>query len=274
MKKGGTRLLTIVGSLCLVTLAVAVCALSRICTDAERDGLRGPVREIVEETYRLVDKFGTVTQELEKRIVSQYNREGALIERISYDGNGNITSHSVYAINADGRSTKIVTYNGSGAVESRSTITYESGGAAERVVQRLYNADGSLDYVYIYNYNTDGHMVEAVHYNADGSFDMRVINSYDTRGKLLETDMYDAQGKLTVRMTWTYSEQGAMIESSSVLYLNGIEWLSDRTGYSGYGFDAYGNWIKRVESEWVEKFGKEYWEPRKVIYRTINYYEE
>ncbi|RLJ09103.1 MAG: hypothetical protein DRP15_04225 [Candidatus Aenigmatarchaeota archaeon] len=274
MKKGGTRLLTIVGSLCLVTLAVAVCALSRICTDAERDGLRGPVREIVEETYRLVDKFGTVTQELEKRVISQYNREGALTERVSYDGNGNITSHSVYVINADGRSSEIITYNGLGNVESQSAITYESSDTTERKIHRMYNADGSLDYVYVYNYNTDGHMVEAVHYNADGSLDMRGINSYDAQGKLLETDMYDAQGKLFMKITWTYSEQGVVIESSSILYLNGIEWLTGRMGYSDYELDAYENWIKRVESEWVEKFGKEYWEPRKVIYRTINYYEE
>ena len=267
-------LLTIAGLVCSIILTTGMYAVSKIPTDAENNGLQGPVKMITEDTYKLIYKFGTLTQEFVERSISRYTREGACTETTHYSSNGAMSSHIVYILDTNGKTVKMTTYNELGALESRSTFTYESSGTVERMIQKLYTANGSLDYVYVYNYNVDGRMLEANTYKANGSLSMHVTNSYDTQNKLVEADIYDAQGKLSAKMTWTYSKQGIMIESASVMSLNGVDWLSDRSRYSEYKFDIYGNWIKRLESEWVKKFGKEYWEPRKVEYRTIIYYRD
>ena len=274
MKKRETRLLVVVGLVSLIAFTAGVCALSKILTDAENDGLRGPVKKVIKETYNLVDKFGTVTQELEGRAVSQYNRKGTRTEVINYDENENIKSRAVYVVSVDGIAAGGTRYNAWGAVESKWTYTYEANGVAERMIQRTYNPDGSLDSVLVYNYDAGGRMAESVIYNADGTLSARIVNSYNMQGNMVETNLYGAKGELNARITYTYNEQGYQIESSSVLYLNGVEWLPAQNRYSEYEFDAHGNWIKRVESKWVKKFGKEYWEPQRVIYRTIIYYED
>jgi hypothetical protein len=68
------------------------------------------------------------------------------------------------------------------------------------------------------------------------------VSTYDEKGNKTEEDFYNPD----LRRKETYAYEG----------------------------DSTGNWIRRTTSTWVTKFGKSYFEPSLVTYRTITYYGE
>jgi protein associated with RNAse G/E len=79
-------------------------------------------------------------------------------------------------------------------------------------------------------------------YKADGSLFYNWLYSYDTKGNKIEWLEYKADGSLSRK--WLYS----------------------------YEFDAANNWIKKTESNEVNRFGQVMVEPFKKTIRTITYY--
>jgi hypothetical protein len=80
--------------------------------------------------------------------------------------------------------------------------------------------------------------------NTFRSYKYKTIYTYDPEGKLIEMRIVDITDKAN----------GLLVEKNV------------------YTYDAHGNWIKKIWSQEVTKFGKSSFEPVEVVYRTITYF--
>ena len=134
-----------------------------------------------------------------------------------------------------------------------------------------YSPDGTLRSKAVYTYDTKENRAEEVFYKPrwrffDGPVDSKDVYSYDAKGNLTEEASYSPDGTLKSKTTCTYDAKGNKTEEA---FYNPN--LRKKEVYT-YENDAFGNWIKMVTSTWVTKFGKSYFEPSMVTYRTITYY--
>jgi len=94
------------------------------------------------------------------------------------------------------------------------------------------------------------------------------VTKHDSNDNKIEWARYSADGSLNFSSKSRYDEKGNEIEET---YFNADGAISGRYSYT-YEFDKNGNWIKRVESTWVNKGEKSSFELKRVTYRNITYY--
>lgn len=114
-----------------------------------------------------------------------------------------------------------------------------------RKLRRIFFSDGLMDSITHYSYNSDGLLETEVRNNKGNKW------SY--------TFSYDADGNLTVKT----------MQRSDV---NNVVDMNDRTEYSGYKFDAKGNWIERRYKYHYEYKGKTTISEA-IEYRDIKYHQ-
>ena len=256
----------------LVTLILSILFVSSTVagkkTDREIDGLIGLVKEVRTEKAHFSSKFGkwveghrtrwtietydTKGNKIEKgywggsaKTVYTYDTKGNMIEEAKFNADGSLTIKRVYTYDAKGNMIETYGFIYLGGIEihvSKKVYTYDAKG--NMIEEAKFNADSSLDYKTVYTYDAKGNMIEEALYKADGSLFSKDVFTYDTKGNKIETTEYKADGSLPSKYAYTYT------------------------------YDAKGNWIKKTESKWVTKFGKSYFEPSEVVYRTITYYKK
>lgn len=89
------------------------------------------------------------------------------------------------------------------------------------------------------------------------------------KGNEVEWFRYTADGKINGRSTAIYNDTGNEIEKT---WFRPDGSISERWQYE-YVVDAKGNWFKRSALKWVMREGKSFFEPYKVTYRQITYFE-
>jgi hypothetical protein len=81
--------------------------------------------------------------------------------------------------------------------------------------------------------------------------------------------------KLDYRRVETLDARGNVVESTAEEVrddADGGDSYTEKYSYAAYEFDAQGNWVKRLKSEWTTEGGKPRYVPLKVEYRTIVYF--
>ena len=128
--------------------------------------------------------------------------------------------------------------------------------------------DGKLSRKYIYRYSVTGDLVQQVLYKYDdaGSILEKWSTIFDDNGNVVETSCFDSEGHtIGGPIRYRYSEDGDEIEATTVSLKGDL--YSTATYY--YDFDAYRNWIRRLE---VFKTSESGFETRVMTYRTLEYY--
>ena len=226
----------------------------RAGTDATDDGMRGPVKTVLEESQ---DLSGTWSVQSRKRnSFMQYNQQGNRVRRESYDYKGNLHDITVYGYIDGSRVSTSKTiareYNPppimtQGTVVKKSDPRYQTKyefkyDEQKRLIEhRWLRSNGELFLRYVYNYK--GNQLEELVYSEDGSLNQRYLFTLDGKGNELDRTGFDTRDN---KPSAPYS--------------------------FAYEFDSHGNWTKRTTSKQVTKDGQVQTEAQYVNFRTITYW--
>jgi hypothetical protein len=257
------RKLSVVLALSLFCAAV-VCA-QRKQTDREFEGLKGPVKSVSVEKAVLKEQEGRQVEERRVMVESAtYNVNGNRVNDARYDSGGDLLVKNVYR---DADAGKVVdTYVRLPLITAEMA---EAGSGGTVRPDRPPKTGPPLlqrgPEKYKYKYDDRGNIREmSIEYK--GRVRRRVVyNLKEGRKELLS---YEDGKDLDYQRVETLDAQGNVIESTVADTV-----LSDQKhSYTAYEFDARGNWVKRVKSEWTTEGGKPRFVPVQVEYRTIVYF--
>ena len=146
----------------------------------------------------------------------EYNEDGRMTKRISYDGEGNKKLYEEYV-------TLKVKHNG-----------YE-GTTTDTKTREIYN-DGKLEHRTEYEFDENGNRIKISEYDGEGKLTEYTEAKYDGE-RILSESRYDGNGKLIRRTEDEYDENGKKLKSS--VYNNG-----GLEGYKSYHYNESGRLIK------------------------------
>lgn len=182
-------------------------------TDVETDGFTGPVKQVMQTTYKAHLKAGTLIQGKiqsnyssdKNNFITTYNEKGHKTQEQHFGKEG---SHT-HIFNAQGLKTEDI-YNKEGKLYQKTTFTYnDKGNQLEHIVR---NADGSLYFKVITKYNDEGKQLENIHYHGDESIFRKTLYQYDEKGNQLSCIEYDKDGGIDHQYLHKYNEQGKRME--------------------------------------------------------------
>jgi len=234
----------------------------RILTEIARYKIGG---ELKERTAYHPDGSSAV------RVVRVYNDAGRLETEQLYNPGDSLWRKTTYTYNQAGQLTEAVSTDTDGDVWFRDVYVYNQAGQPSQVDH--HDPDGSFLHRATYTYNPQGKIVERSLSDADGSRISSNVYAYETDGKLgkmNEVTTHGRNGSLTSRWIYAYDERG-----------NEREWIAYKADGSirrkevyAYAYDARGNWVKQVTSEWIPDGEAGYLEPAEAVYQEITYYAE
>jgi len=229
--------------LCIVPVA------SQTKTDKERANLVGPVKTVERYLVGLGLKDGAVV-ELSRRTTQKttYDRQGNIVEDLSYDQDSSISQRLVYTYDAEGRSTG---YNEFAAMLDKSlTIprrhVYKLDDKGRRVEYSVFESDGTRASYFVSKYDKNGNLTgeewyshtgqlggktvstfdekgnktSEAHYLGDGSLSWKNVSKFDSNQNRTELLQYHAD-KLRYQIISTYDNQGRLLENL-ILEFNGV----------------------------------------------------
>lgn len=258
--------------------------------------LKGLVRKVITEEATFSEKFGKWI-ESEKRLYSEenYNNAGDLKEEISYlyipypVNRYSIFRKYIYSYDSNGNLTEESRYNGDGTLTEKFIYTYDENG--NRKDWTGYDADGKQYFKFLYSYDNNGKLTEESWINSNGQkVDYKDLYIYDANGKLKLSGHSSLDGSAFLpQFGYTYDVHGYRIErlynwnngrflcKDIYIYDNNYNLIEEQ--YSAlqqrilYSYDDKGNWIRKSVLEYSFKFGKQVEEPKKVVYRKIEYFQ-
>jgi hypothetical protein len=247
----------VVGVLAVVGLALGE-ATTAGNTERERDGLVGPVHQVVSTT-----EATTATR--------TYSRDGVLLEAVTRDAPprdqpdlGERTQRVVYAHDIHGRRIREMIDEGDGQPYLSRAYAYDDGG--KMVAEALYNMCGTFSSLTLYSYDGAGRLREDLSYRLRSLYKRTYeLDShgrtaarknykndkllsftgyrYDAQGRLIGQSEHRPDGELESAATYQYDQKGNQtleeVTNPADSSLNGA-------AASTYEFDARGNWITRT----------------------------
>lgn len=198
------------------------------------------------------------------RILHTYGEDGLLLKTVKTDSGRRLRSQNSYAYeyDADGRTTREITYKENGDVKSTREYTYDARGNLvlssfsdgtlswqtqyeydEHGNQTKYSRDGKTTF---YTYDESGNRIEEAYYDEDGGLNSRSVYEYTSDGLLQKETSYDADGALNWQYENKYDGHGNLIEIASLFYSYDGEPVSGVTRYQ-YTYDANGRPATRTE---------------------------
>lgn len=226
----------------------------------------GPVKTIRLESFDL-KKVGGKWVEGEKRWRTDtgYNPEKSRVEVSLYPGGRDVFRKEVYSFDAQGRLTNWDLYEVDGRhTGTKAVYTYVKGG---RVSEATHYLLGSFSYKETFSYPGERRVTITSRFDFNEKPD-REVHTHDAKGNVVEAIFYEEGGRLRIRESYKYDRRGNPVEfaahgpAGSLLYKETHR----------YEFDARGNWVKRVTSEYSPDEGRLRLEPAQVAKRDISYY--
>ncbi len=250
-------------------------SLTQAQTDAEKENLKGAVKETTE--YIIVEGEG---KKLNRKAL--FSTKGAIKEEQTYHPEGN--RRHVYNYDKDG---KLATkqsfdpmnvlveqwdwkYNSKGQSTGRSSQTKtEKGMQLARIFECKYNNAGQLEEEKEMDSKKKVIGTFKFEYNENGTLKTltvvvgRVDFFYNDKKQLLETKFYTEDGEYNAQKTFAYDEQGNQSEYSELQ-------VGEEKPYSVekdvYQYDAQNNWILRTTTYLNGK--------TRIMSRVIEYHEQ
>ena len=232
--------------------------------------------------------------------IAQYKVDGKLKERTAYHPDGSSAVRVVRVYNDAGRLKTEQLYNPGDTLWRKTTYTYNEAGQLTEAVST--DTDGDVWFRDVYVYNQAGQLSQVDHHDPDGSFLHRATYTYNPQGQITERSLSDADGSRISSNVYAYETDGKLGKlgkmsavttqgrsgslTSRWVYAydergNEREWIAYKADGSkrrkevyAYEYDARGNWVKRITSEWIPDGQAGYLELAEAVYRDITYYAE
>lgn len=293
----GSTTLSRIGLLC--GLLVLFPATTIAASDLDRDGLIGPVREVVErfihwegraativrrtlydkkghrlEFHEWVETNGTLIPESKRKVLYQYDPPGRLIKFITYGADGSISRTMTSTYDEKGQKTGEIDRDDKGREGMRWTYSWDNRGNMKEMLVYIPDghtlADVNAETRYTWEYDSQDHVIETMSYRSDGAFVEKILRKYDDKGRLSEQIRLESNGSVHDRIVFHYDRSGRGMEQ---LNHNAEGTLTSKSTYISED-DVRGNWVKKTPGRWsYDESGKPERRPTtEVITRTITYY--
>ncbi|HJT20690.1 MAG TPA: RHS repeat domain-containing protein [Nitrospira sp.] len=261
-------------------------AVSSVKTDRERDGLFGPVRQVV-------------TVSGETHVTRMYSRAGALLEAatrqaapVDQPDLGERVQKTMFVYDAQGRRTREMVDEGDGPYLSR---LYAYSATGTPIAEAAYHMCGTFSSLVVHDYDAAGTLRRDLSYrfrsmgehrytwDAQGRITARkdyqngvlistLRYSYDAQGRLTEQEATQADGTSLSRTAYQYDQRGNLIGEELT---NFHDPSLNAKSVSSYEYDAAGNWTGQIVRRLMipaGEDGKPMSEGTEVIRRIISYY--
>ncbi|MFN2511939.1 MAG: hypothetical protein ABR568_10915 [Pyrinomonadaceae bacterium] len=229
----------------------------RIGSDAQDEGLRGPVKTVFTESEDLSGTWSVQTRK--PNSMDYYNERGNLTKSESYDYKENLADITAYG------------YLDGARVSDSESIQQEYnpppiivGPPAGKAMPKY---DPRYSYKFTFKYDDKKRLTEQTWIGNDGKLWLRYVYKYT--GNQREELVYSADGSLNQRYLSILDDKGNEVEQTIFETANGS--IRSKESYA-YVFDSQHHWTKRTTSKRVTKEGRSSYEPQHVYYRTITYY--
>ena len=298
-----------VGLTLVLLFAAQVAASAQQLITLEANELKGPVKRIREYEAEF-ERAGGRLVEGKRRLSSEeaYDARGRQLSRRVYTDDGELLYGDEHTYDAAGRlaetsvkhskyvylpDRRVYVYDAAGNVVEETAFDTQ-GRRLGRYVKlydgrcRLTQSDSIAEgenQVFrghkrtVYTLDANGRMVGEATYTIEGEAlkpedyglgYQKQIHLYDAAGRRVITQRLTEEGRLFRTLVTRFDAKGNEVESAEYDSDGGVQ---SRTAYS-YVFDARGNWVKQVTSQWVTRDGKSFFEPEGVSYREITYYSD
>lgn len=229
--------------------------------DVDRDGLLGPVRQVV-------------TKSRTSTTVATYDRTGMLQELLTRTQPppeqpelGEQLQKFIYVHRSDGKRIREMTEEGDGQQYLSRLYAYDASG--KKAAEAVYHMCGTFSTLVMYSYDADGLLREALsfHYRSI----VRQVYDYDRRGRVKSRAMYK-NNALQSTTRFGYVERAYPISEETTNVINPL--LNDKS-VSMYEYDGRGNWTKRTTRRLImpiDEDGKPMFDPTEITERTITYF--
>lgn len=147
---------------------------------------------------------------------------GAKIQEVYYDENGNKTSEKTIEYDQNGGRTEYTYYDNG---QNKTEYTYDADGKLTEwieygengdIINGLYQVETiSADALPTWKEYKDGKLLSTIKYNADGSVNERIEREYAEDGKLLRAVTYNAEGLISEKSEYTYAEDGTKTKTTT-----------------------------------------------------------
>ncbi len=166
----------------------------------------------------------------------EYDNEQEEITKYVYSYDGVEVDRIIkYSLNKDGLVIKRVEYFGNGTLYKEDSFKYDAKG------NETFSDNYGVQTTTTYNYNANN-KINTKHSINNYKKGLETEFKYDLAGKIIEEKRKNINGKLISRKTYEY-ENNLLIKEIQVFYENGNEYSAETTAYE---YNAKGNWIKKT----------------------------
>jgi hypothetical protein len=247
-------------------------------TAREKSGLIGPVQSV---TTKGLGSTGT----------EMYDRAGNLIEAVSYEVHGSVSTRHVFSYDERDRLRAETGYDADGTFLYRKLFAYGSDAHDRETAVVAASQDGELQHAEFSVYDDRGFLCEQFQFTdqtisrnlfdvlgrllysarfKDGRLLGEIQRRYDSAGKLVQVTSYDQTGAVTARITNEYDDSGRRIRTITERLKAGA---ADRW-VASYEYDDVGNWIKERTTQAAYLSTERQPSPRTIEQeRSIRYYD-
>lgn len=221
-------------------------------SDKDWDKLTGPVRSVIEDHAKVINKSGEYIEIDRKHWRTRaYNLQGKMISENPRPGiSGEISAGDVVETRTERD------YENNRLIEER-TYTKRDNLLTRKTIWKFDDKERNIEWAFYYADQTDGEL------KLEGKW----VSKYDERGNRIEYVRFNGCCSLNHREIADHDDKGNIIEYA---YYNSDMSLRSKTNYV-YEYDQIGNWVKKTTSVWIKKGDNGFFEPREVSYRQITY---
>jgi hypothetical protein len=190
------------------------------------------------------------------KYVMKYNDKNQLIEKNSFDSNGNQVPELAYRYDDKGNKIEDISYDSDGSIIYKRIFLFDENNCNVEInFNRFFDKYSSKE---ILKYDEKGRKVERNIFESSGLLSKEYFE-YDEMNNVVEERTYGSDGDLSFKFNYKYDEKGNRIEKKT----GGSMMVKSIYSYK-YEFDKYENWIKMTEFENDV--------PKTITEREINYY--
>jgi type VI secretion system protein VasI len=231
--------------------------------------------------------------EIGQRELSQkvaFGSHNQILESVTYDG-GNPVEYSRYSYDALYRLMSVtsktvdaetiysfayktgnqpfeVTVRNASGVLSRTQYQTESKDSLTIWWTRVFDKTGQLQSVVKETRDKNGRLTEAMTFDSEGK--VCRVEAVTRTASTTTTKTYTGDSQLTSTRVEKFDARGNILELS-FQWQGDLQFMGSILSRSDYKYDKSGNWLENTQYTVSEKYGREYQEPVRVVYRDIVY---
>jgi hypothetical protein len=204
-------------------------------TDSQHDGFARPVKRV------FVESLVTSSSYVDLKPGSRCRHSTDL-----YDKNGRLMQHSGYAGSCGEDEIRVeYSFSQDGSRTSKTTEIWNKSSPQRPPGIARSGPQETGPPRTVFTYDTSGRLIEEASVSPSGLINYMSRFRYDAKGRLIEIAGH-VEGKVTVRRVYSYTGDNRV--PSGFTYYGGDNKVYEKTSYSEYEFNSFGDWVKRKEN--------------------------